>query len=48
VTHKVWPSFGGAMIRSCSSAARPRAREREPLRIEAGSATDDTVAAGRT
>jgi hypothetical protein len=48
VGHKVWPSFGGAMIRSCSSAAHPRAREREPLRIEAGSPTDDTVAAGKT
>jgi hypothetical protein len=47
VGHKVWPSFGGAMIRSCSSAAHPRAREREPLRIEAGSPLDDTVA-GRT
>jgi hypothetical protein len=47
VGHKVWPSFGGAMIRSCSSAAHPRAREREPLRIEAGSPIDETVA-GRT
>ncbi len=48
VGHKVWPALGGAVMRSCSSAARPRQREREPLRIEAGSASDGTVAADRS
>jgi hypothetical protein len=40
VGHKVWPALGGAMMHSCSSAARPRQREREPLRIEAGTTLD--------
>lgn len=40
VGHKVWPALGGAMMHSCSSAAHPRQREREPLRIEAGTTLD--------
>lgn len=48
VGHKVWPALGGAMIRSCSSAAHPRQRERAPLRIEAGEPLDDSVTADRS
>jgi hypothetical protein len=48
VGHKVWPALGGAMMRSCSSAAHPRQRERAPLRIEAGDPLDDHVTAGRS
>jgi len=48
VGHKVWPALGGAMMRSCSSAAHPRQRERAPLRIEAGEPLDDTVTADRS
>lgn len=44
LTHKIvgdvgrglWSQVGGAMMHACSSASRPRRREREPLRIEAG------------
>jgi hypothetical protein len=46
--HKVWPALGGAMMRSCSSAAHPRQRERAPLRIEAGEPLDDNVTADRS
>jgi len=48
VGHKVWPALGGAMMRSCSSAAHPRQRERAPLRIEAGEPLDDSVTASRS
>jgi hypothetical protein len=48
VGHKVWPALGGAMMRSCSSAAHPRQRERAPLRIEAGEPLDDSVTADRS
>lgn len=43
----LWPRVGGAMLRACSSAARPRRRERQPLRIEAGTPLDETPAASR-
>jgi len=44
LTHKIvgdvarglWSQVGGSMMRACSSASRPRRREREPLHIEAG------------
>lgn len=48
VGHKVWPALGGAMMRSCSSAAHPRQRERAPLRIEAGEPLDNNVTADRS
>jgi hypothetical protein len=32
-----WARVGAATMRACSSASRPRRREREPLRIDAGS-----------
>jgi hypothetical protein len=37
VKRTLWPRVGGAMMHACSAASRPRHREREPLRIEAGS-----------
>jgi hypothetical protein len=36
IGRRFWPQVGAAMLRACSSASRPRRREREPLRIEAG------------
>jgi hypothetical protein len=41
VGRTLWPRVGGPMMRACSSASRPRRREREPLRIEAGTPTDN-------
>ena len=37
VGRTLWSRVGAATMRACSSASRPRRREREPLRIEAGS-----------
>ena len=37
----LWKRLGSATIRACSSAARPRRREREPMRIDAGASVDD-------
>ncbi len=49
VGRTLWPRVGGALMRACSSASRPRRREREPLRIEAGTAMDESsVAANGT
>jgi len=39
----LWPRVGGPMLRACSSASRPRRREREPLRIEAGTPMDSSA-----
>jgi hypothetical protein len=43
----LWPRVGPAMMRACSSASRPRRREREPLRIEAGTPLDEAPVASR-
>jgi hypothetical protein len=40
--HALWTRVGPAITRACSSAARPRRLEREPLHIEAGTPLDDT------
>jgi hypothetical protein len=37
VGRTLWTRVGAATMRACSSASRPRRREREPLVIEAGS-----------
>jgi hypothetical protein len=36
----LWTRLGPAITRSCKSASRPRAREREPLRIDASDPLD--------
>jgi hypothetical protein len=43
VGRTLWPRVGGAVMRACSSAARPRRREREPLRIEAGTPMETSM-----
>lgn len=43
VNHKLWGRMGGAITRSCSSAARQRRPELAPLRIEAGSPEDSAL-----
>jgi hypothetical protein len=43
----LWTRIGPTVSRACTSAAKPRRRERDPLHIDAGSAIDDSrVAAG--
>lgn len=42
IQRKLWAQLGPATIRACSSASRPRRREREPLRIDAGTPLDST------
>ena len=36
----LWPRVGSAIIRACTSVAKPRRRESEPMYIEAGSPLD--------
>jgi hypothetical protein len=45
VGRTLWRRVGSATVRACSSAARPRRREREPMRIDAGAALDDQPSA---
>jgi hypothetical protein len=40
VARTLWTRVGPAITRSCKSASRPRAREREPLRIDASDPLD--------
>jgi len=47
ITRTFWNRVGSATMRACSSAARPHPREREPLRIEAGTSVDDVSIAAR-
>jgi hypothetical protein len=47
VEHTLWTRVGGAVMRACSSAARPRKREREPQRIEAGTPMENTPIASQ-
>jgi hypothetical protein len=39
VGRTLWSRVGPTVMRSCASASRPRRREREPLRIDAGTET---------
>lgn len=48
VSRGLWNQVGPAIMRSCSSARRPQRREREPLRIEAGSPLDNPIRAQGT
>jgi len=45
--HTFWTRVGPAITRACSSASRPRRREREPLHIEAGEPLEDTPTAAQ-
>jgi hypothetical protein len=42
IGHTLWTRVGGTVMRACSSASRPRRREREPLHIEAGTPMEST------
>jgi hypothetical protein len=42
VGHTLWTRVGPVVMRACSSASRPRRREREPLHIEAGTPLETT------
>jgi hypothetical protein len=48
VRRSLWTRTGATIMRACSSASRPRWREREPLRIEAGTPEDTTPVASQT
>jgi len=39
----LWPRVGSAIIRACTSVAKPRRRESEPMYIEAGSPLDSPL-----
>jgi hypothetical protein len=40
ISRTLWTRVGPAITRACKSTAHPRAREREPLRIDAGDPLD--------
>jgi hypothetical protein len=40
VAQKLWTRFGPTITRACTSATKPRAQGREPLRIDAGDPLD--------
>lgn len=42
VARTLWTRVGPAITRACTSTARPRRREREPLRIDAGEPLEDS------
>ena len=44
VDKSLWPQLGPPLARVCVEAAKPRKREREPMRIEAGTPLDTTPA----
>jgi len=44
VERTFWTRVGPAVSRACTSASRPRRREREPLHIDAGSPVDAPIA----
>jgi hypothetical protein len=48
VNRTLWTRLGPTVMRSCTSASKPRAREREPLRIDAGSPLDSHIAGNRS
>jgi hypothetical protein len=39
----LWPRVGSAIMRTCSSVAKPRHRESEPMYIDAGSPLDTPI-----
>jgi hypothetical protein len=43
----LWSRVGGATMRACSSKARPRKHEREPMHIDAGTPLDNTPVAAQ-
>jgi len=45
INRSLWNKVGGATMRACSATAHTHRREREPLRIEAGTALDDASSA---
>ena len=47
ITRTLWTRVGRATMRACSSAAHSHRREREPLRIEAGTPLDDASISAR-
>ncbi len=42
VGHTLWTRVGATMVRACTSTSRERQQEREPLRIEAGNASEES------
>ena len=42
LTRTLWNRVGPTVMRSCTGASRPRKREHEPMRIEAGTPEDST------
>jgi hypothetical protein len=48
VNRTLWTRLGPTVMRSCSSVTKPRTREREPLRIDAGSPMDSRIAGERS
>lgn len=46
IGNSLWSRTGGAITRACSTAARPRRLEREPLHIEAGTPLGNTTSSG--
>jgi hypothetical protein len=40
IDKSLWPQLGAPLARVCADAAKPRKREREPMRIEAGTPLD--------
>ena len=42
---KLWTRVGPTVTRACTSVSRPRRRDREPLRIDAGDPVEDEALA---
>jgi hypothetical protein len=42
INRSLWTRLGPSVSRACTSAARPRRRERDPLHIDAGTPLDNT------
>jgi hypothetical protein len=42
INRSLWTRLGPSVSRACTNAARPRRRERDPLRIDAGTPIDNT------
>jgi hypothetical protein len=48
VHRTLWTRLGPTVMRSCTSVSKPRARERAPLLIDAGSPLDSHIAGNRS
>jgi hypothetical protein len=48
VNRTLWTRLGPTVMRSCTSVSKPRARERAPLLIDAGSPLDSHIAGNRS